>query len=407
MVNSATFDPDDWVRVSAESLTGIDRTQGYYDPTPNQPGLSLPLLIDGLDYPGVQVSAPTFSQNTGFDVGNYDINPFDNISFGPEGRPTYDPGILDAIYQSDYLDPYLGTLPAPAYDGAPPDTGPNPIVVAGGEYVDTYSSHAPEELIPGSEFDTLDMRVFTNDGDSAITGPNFRIFQDMRGVQATYRITNQTTTQLAQSLYMEDDTIYVDDASALLEPNLAFNIWGVLTIKGERIMYRYRDTVANTVSGLRRGTAGTGTGQIMTSTPTQLVYSVGTTVYDMARDNLVPLNYQNYIVSNQAIDPITNRPTNLGDGSTVLFEASNVDLGTLDSTTIEEAVEVYIGGARVQAGYSIVADNPVEILFDTPPPAGYEVLILVRRGTTWYNPATPALTLGETNTVVARFLRGE
>ena len=407
VVNSATFDPDDWVRVSAESLTGIDRTQGYYDPTPNQPGLSLPLLIDGLDYPGVQVSAPTFSQNTGFDVGNYDINPFDNISFGPEGRPTYDPGILDAIYQSDYLDPYLGTLPAPAYDGAPPDTGPNPIVVAGGEYVDTYSSHAPEELIPGSEFDTLDMRVFTNDGDSAITGPNFRIFQDMRGVQATYRITNQTTTQLAQSLYMEDDTIYVDDASALLEPNLAFNIWGVLTIKGERIMYRYRDTVANTVSGLRRGTAGTGTGQIMTSTPTQLVYSVGTTVYDMARDNLVPLNYQNYIVSNQAIDPITNRPTNLGDGSTVLFEASNVDLGTLDSTTIEEAVEVYIGGARVQAGYSIVADNPVEILFDTPPPAGYEVLILVRRGTTWYNPATPALTLGETNTVVARFLRGE
>jgi hypothetical protein len=145
----------------------------------------------------------------------------------------------------------------------------------------------------------------------------------------------------------------------------------------------------------------------MTSTPTQLVYSVGTTVYDMARDNLVPLNYQNYIVSNQAIDPITNRPTNLGDGSTVLFEASAVDLGTLDSTTIEEAVEVYIGGARVQAGYSIVADNPVEVLFDTPPAAGYEVLILVRRGTTWYNPATPALTLGETNTVVARFLRGE
>jgi hypothetical protein len=229
----------------------------------------------------------------------------------------------------------------------------------------------------------------------------------MRGVHATYRITTETTTQLAQSLSMEDDTIYVDDASALLEPNLAFNIWGVLTINGERIMYRYRDTVANTVSGLRRGTAGTGTGQIMTATPTSLVYSVGTTVYDMARDNLVPLTYQNYIVSNQAIDPITNRPTNLGDGSTVLFTAPTVDVDSLDSTTIEEAVEVYVGGARVQAGYSIIADNPVEIVFDTPPPAGYEVLILVRRGTTWYNPATPSLTLGETDTVVARFLRGE
>jgi hypothetical protein len=34
----------------------------------------------------------------GFDVGNYDINPFDNISFDENGRPTYDPAILDARY---------------------------------------------------------------------------------------------------------------------------------------------------------------------------------------------------------------------------------------------------------------------------------------------------------------------
>jgi hypothetical protein len=410
VVNTSTFDPDDWVVVSAELLSGIDRTQGYYDPTPNQPGLSLPLLIDGLDYPGVQVDAPDFNQNTGFDVGNYDINPFDNISYGPEGRPTYDPGILDAIYRSDYLDPYLGVLPAPAYDGAPPNTGPNPIVVAGGGYVDTYSSHAPEELIPGSEFDTLDFRVFTNDDDSAITGPNFRIFQDMRGVQATYRITNQTTTQLQQSLSPTDDVIYVVDASALLEPNLEENIWGILTIKGERIMYRYRDTVNNTVSSLRRGTGGTGTGNIMTSgdlAGTPLVYPVGTAVYNMARDNLLPDPYQNYIVSNQVIDPVTNRPLNIGDGSTVIFFAPTIDLGSLDSTSIEEAVEVFVGGTRVQAGYTITADNPVEIVFDTPPPNGYEVLILVRRGTTWYNPATPGLTLGQTDTVAARFLRGE
>jgi hypothetical protein len=33
---------------------------------------------------------------------------------------------------------------------------------------------------------------------------------------------------------------------------------GITNINGERIMYRNRDTENNTVSGLRRGTAGTG-----------------------------------------------------------------------------------------------------------------------------------------------------
>ena len=124
---------------------------GYYVPGPNEPGLNLSLLIEGVDYPGVQVAAPTFSQNTGFDVGNFDINPFDNISYGPEGRPTYDPAILDAIYESSFTDTYLGTR---ATD----------INVDGGQFVGPYESHAPEELIPGAEFDTLDFRVYSTPG---------------------------------------------------------------------------------------------------------------------------------------------------------------------------------------------------------------------------------------------------
>ena len=149
--SSEIFDPLQWTRVDADSLSGVDRTMGFYVPTVNMPGLSLPLLIEGVEYPGVQVSAPTYSQNSGFDVGNYDINPFDNISYDASGRVTYDPGILDARYASSYLDLYLGTRPTD-------------INVDGGAYVGPYSSHAPEELIPGSEFDTLDMRVYTTPG---------------------------------------------------------------------------------------------------------------------------------------------------------------------------------------------------------------------------------------------------
>lgn len=132
-------------------LTAADRVIGLYAPTPNEPGRELAQVITGIDYPGVQVAGPNFNQNTGFDVGGYDINPFDNIDFGPEGRPTYDPAILDAIYESSFLDSYLGERTTD-------------VIVAGGAFVDTYSSHAPEELVPGATFDTLDMRVYTRPG---------------------------------------------------------------------------------------------------------------------------------------------------------------------------------------------------------------------------------------------------
>jgi hypothetical protein len=825
-VQSATFDPDDWLLVNAGTLSGVDRTQGYYTPGPNEIGLDLPLLIDGLDYPGVQVFGPLFSQNTGFDVGNFDINPFDNISYGPEGLPTYDPAILDAIYESAYLDPFLGTR---ATD----------VNVDGGAYIDTYSSHAPEELVPGSEFDTLDLRVYTRpgsdwannghgfaeysqgiiveqlpqiyefsdwfdfvpylvsgllvnettgvelipgvnfsidwgnktftvtsgcnvgdtligtafgvggsnqllqaayngaevgnslvinvqydqiqelaifvngqylpvevndstenysyaesanntttitflntytatdylalyvlgpttinsttvnyswstpvtqyingvtgvytynltnsleytnpanmivsvngvrartaagaeyigDGSTAYELPNrlgfsqsliadnevlvyindipqtlgvdftvepwngstrevlfttapeigdhvllavttntqcrinsgqlmfdptkglvpgngdiisvttwndtrqqnivtkvyvgptttgvtvvegyddtdfdeatvsdtpgsfdysagitvtvndiqlgrvitnpyrlwvtlntnttgggrrlfygqdftisgeelvltsgimdstdvimiteftdsvvpaamaFRIFQDMRGVQATYRITPTTTTALAQDLDAVDDIVYVVNADALDEPALSSNIWGVLTVNGERIMYRERDTVNNTVSGLLRGTAGTAIAN----------HAVNSVVYNLGRGNLMPEEFQNYIDSNSFI----------GDGTTTLFVATNVDIDSEDSTTIDEAVEVYVGGTRQTGNYTFIGSGPVQIEFDTAPTSGYEITILVRRGVTWYAPGagTPSdgVALQDTNTQAARFLRG-
>ena len=151
VVVSSTFNTEQWDLVPAGALGGIDRTRGYYVPTPSEPGLDLALLISGLDYPGVQVQAPNFNQNTGFDVGNYDTVPFDNISIGPEGFPTYDIALLDAIYESRFVDVFLGTRPTD-------------INVDGGAFVDTYESHAPEELVPGITYDTLDMRVFTTPG---------------------------------------------------------------------------------------------------------------------------------------------------------------------------------------------------------------------------------------------------
>ena len=818
-VETATFDPADWLLVNAATLSGVDRTMGLYVPTVNEPGLDLSLLIDGVSYPGVQVSAPTFNQNTGFDVGNFDVNPFDNIAYGPEGLPTYDPGILDTIYESRFLDIYLGLRPTD-------------INVAGGEFVGPYESHAPEELVPGSEFDTMDFRVYTRPGadwefdghgfaweiakwiynssiaytqsfadiitnpvqvrvtnqtqrrdltvgkdysvdwinnvvtiipsvsappaangdtlvlsvfgigggnqlyknsfngadvgnflnipvadaeifdmaifvngvliydlydytytagannttdisftstytstdeinvtaigstdgslpytwstpqtqtfvssgqldymlDNSMSGTNianlvvevngirarppegalyiadgssgyalpnrggyslglvadnevyvwvnnerltlgsdyivepytggdiryvdifvapsigskvlisvitkadytisddsssldnyqlvfrtapitgaivsvtswndtaqqsivtllwqgpviegvvvnepfdstgfdagtvsndpgsfdytegvqvivndfqlnrivldptrmwvtkngsrifygddylvigeqlvlhgpaisvtdvvvaqlftdtvvpeemeFRIFQDMRGVQATYRMTPATTTILAQPLLKDQDIIYVDDAGTLTEPNLAINVWGIITINGERIMYRELDLNTNTVSSLMRGTAGTAVAN----------HAVDSIVYNLGQSNLAPAIYQDRIV-------YTNT---LADGSTTTFTADNIDLSELTLSFAEQAILVYVAGLRVTTGYTIDSVAPATVTFDSAPKNGYEVSIRVRQGFGWYQPANGNPSDGQalqvTQTDAARFFRGQ
>jgi hypothetical protein len=219
----------------------------------------------------------------------------------------------------------------------------------------------------------------------------FRIFQDMRGLQSTYRITPSTTTAVAQVVLATDDIIYVDDASNLSEPNLEFGIFGLITINGERIAYRNRDTVLNTISGLRRGTAGTAAAN----------HAVGEAIYDIGASNYLNQLYQNYVVEQNF----------LGNGTTTVFVATEISVEGLDSTELSEAVQVYVGGILQQGGYTINLSSPVEIEFATAPESGYQVSIRVNRGLSWYQPgpntASDGVPLQQTQTTAARFLRGE
>ena len=254
-----------------------------------------------------------------------------------------------------------------------------------------------------------------------------------------YRITAETTTTLTQTLDAQADVIHVADASALGEPGLcsdfnpnisyvpgdlvmyaglfyqaltattgnlptnttfwtpvagAANIWGMLTVNGERIMYRYRDTTANTVSGLLRGTAGTA----------QTGHAAHSLVYDIGRGNLLPSSCQDYVETNVTYPLVPG--VNQGDGTTVSFTAALIDVSQEDSTIQDEAVQVFVGGIRVQTGYTLTNPGPVTVAFDTAPANGVEVAITVRRGHDWYNTATPNLPLSQTDTPCARFLRG-
>jgi hypothetical protein len=117
----------------------------------------------------------------------------------------------------------------------------------------------------------------------------------------------------------------------------------------------------------------------------------------------------NYIVSNITYPLVSG--VNIGDGVTTSFVAALIDVSGADSTVDNEAIEVYIGGTLQLGGYTVTNETPVTVLFDTAPAAGSEVTILVRRGVTWYAPGinTPSngVALQDTNTVAARFLRGE
>ena len=233
----------------------------------------------------------------------------------------------------------------------------------------------------------------------------FRIFQDMRGVQATYRMTSSTTTTLSQPLSATADIIYVENANNLSQPDLPAGIFGVITIDGERIMYRNRDTALNTVSGLQRGTAGTGAAE----------HNTDAIVYDIGIGNLLTIQYQDYVV----------KDTGMGDGTTAVFYAPSIDISDFgDSSTVYvESIEVYVGGIR-QYNYSETAGNSeyryivtdfgplaIEFVIDgtySAPAAGSEVTILQRRGKSWYEPGTGTASNGvalqETNTQAARFL---
>jgi len=225
----------------------------------------------------------------------------------------------------------------------------------------------------------------------------FRVFQDMRGVQATYRITASTTTELVQNMSSTADIAYVRDATHLTEPDLINGVFGVCTINGERIMYRNRNTAMNTISVLMRGTAGTGAA----------AHTSGVPVYDMGRGNLLGEEYQDRIIKDDT----------LADGSTTIFYAPSIYLPIVDpkdSSTvyIDHSIEVYVGGVRQypitevdtpsQYRYTIFTVDPlipgnpytigVEFITDNDPynplvapAAGSAVTIAQRRGYFWYN----------------------
>lgn len=84
---------------------------------------------------------------------------------------------------------------------------------------------------------------------------NWRVFKDMRDDVGIYRIDG---TRLVADVLSTDDEFQLADASKLPNPGALSRDRGIFVVNGERVVYRDRDVLGNTVAVLHRGTAGTG-----------------------------------------------------------------------------------------------------------------------------------------------------
>jgi hypothetical protein len=216
-------------------LTAADRTKGFYTPGTGMPGNELDQVMLGVDYGGTMVTGLLFNQDQGWDRSGWYDFPWDNyggsrikafradgstasytfdtapattdvyqvyltqddstrkklsdvirgdgstatftISETPEENalvefiPFDDDGVLTPTDDRTLDSIIKGGLFTSALGYAPSD-----IVLEGDGFVTPDTSYAPEEVVPGQIFDTLDIKVYTSpeSGVPFISEKNYR-----------------------------------------------------------------------------------------------------------------------------------------------------------------------------------------------------------------------------------------
>ena len=206
------------------SLTTDDTITARYD--------SLDQLIPGIEYPALPVQGADFALSPLYGR-RYDIASYDAVQYSTDGIALLSTRNIDVAMYSLFSQLSLGTRP-------------EDIVTYGGAFVDPINSHAPEELVPGRTYDTLDMRIYTQiDGNANVVA--YRLFDNMTDEASYLRISTANSTILTQTLYLTDANIYVADSTGLTNPSTLYARPGVVFINGERITF-YTKTVYTPVA---------------------------------------------------------------------------------------------------------------------------------------------------------------
>jgi len=221
------------VSLSANVTLSTDSTvYGRFD--------SLEQLIPGVSYPYAVTRSTNFKVTPLFGR-SYDLAPFDPVQYSTDGIALLSTSIYDQALYSLYANLALGTAP-------------EDIITDGGQFIDTYHSRAPEELVPGIMFDTLDLRVFTtvSVGEVANISLGYRIFENMMDEPSYLRIGLANSSPLSRTLLESDSYIHVANAAVFTPPDPIRARPGVVFINGERITFyrNYRQELTPWVSGV-------------------------------------------------------------------------------------------------------------------------------------------------------------
>ena len=197
-------------------ITAAERTLGLYNPQTGMPGNELAQLMQGIDYGGVMVTGLAFTNDQGWDRSPwYDVTwdsygttrvktfygdgstasyTFDSAPSATDVYTVYYNGVRQTadVFRGDGSTTTFSLASAPASgalvelipfdddkvltptDDRTLDTllsgglfssavgiAPSDILVEGDGFVTPDTSYAPEENVPGSMFDTLDIKVYT------------------------------------------------------------------------------------------------------------------------------------------------------------------------------------------------------------------------------------------------------
>jgi hypothetical protein len=207
------------------------------------------------------------------------------------------------------------------------------IYIDGGEYVDRFSSHAPEELVPGHMFDSLNLKVFSNVA-PATNDYAFRLFNNMSNNYSFYRISNTYTTTLSRDLLITDDKIFVTDGTRLPNPNRDAGIPGVVFVNGEKISY-YRNYAQETI------TAWTANATIPTDTLTSFNGNIYLTLGNVyapntpwtANTTFAVNSYVYYSGNSYQITGNVNAPyfANISANTALIYNNENSGFATINS----------------------------------------------------------------------------
>ena len=358
-------------------LSAADRTKGFYTPGNGMPGNELDQVMTGVDYGGTMVTGLLFSQGAGFDKSGWYSSPWDNygaskivtftgdgstvaftFSSAPDSTKVYQVYTKTNQTRTKTADIFRGdgstvtfTLDSAPADGhliefipfdddgvmTPTDDrtidsiikgglfgsaighSPSDILLEGDDFVSVDTSYAPEEVVPGQMFDSLDIKVYT----SPESGVPF----------------------ISEKTYIGDGNTTV---FALGEfPGTLGSV------------------IVNKDGVVQKGSAldSTGSDYEIDVGSKQITFDSAPTNGSVVNTKVFAISGENYRV----LDTFT------GDGSTTVYKTSTRGEFNLDSTSSE--IYVTVDGRPESDFTSSILANTVTLTFSSPPTSGQFIQI--------------------------------